>query len=65
MATESKETIITIAEKSLPAFCPNPAMPRWSSHPRVFLEFDQNGNAKCPYCGSLYHVNRQGASSHA
>ena len=42
--------------KDLPAYCPNPAMPLWSSHPRVFLDFDHDGNAKCPYCGTQYRL---------
>lgn len=65
MTTSTKDTVITLDEKALPAFCPNPAMPRWSSHPRVFLEFDQNNNAKCPYCGTQYHLNGQAPHSHA
>jgi len=39
----------------LPAHCPNPAMPLWSSHPRVFLDF-KHGEAKCPYCGTQYKL---------
>ena len=42
--------------KDLPAHCPNPAMPLWSSHPRVFLEFGAHGVAKCPYCGTEYRL---------
>ncbi len=37
-------------------FCPNPKMPIWSSHPRVFLDFQKNGEAKCPYCGTVYKL---------
>lgn len=40
----------------LPAFCPNPKMPIWSSHPRVFLEVATTGEAKCPYCGTAYRL---------
>jgi uncharacterized Zn-finger protein len=42
--------------KDLPAYCPNPAMPIWSSHPRVFLELSPQGTAKCPYCGTVYRL---------
>lgn len=38
------------------AFCPNPKMPIWSSHPRVYLDFAANGEAKCPYCGTVYKL---------
>jgi uncharacterized Zn-finger protein len=38
----------------LPVFCPNPAMPLWSSHPRVFLDIAETGEVMCPYCGTHY-----------
>ncbi len=47
---------IELDAKDLPAFCPNPAMQAWSSHPRVFLDFAANGEAKCPYCGTVYRL---------
>lgn len=47
---------VEIDGKDLPAFCPNPAMPIWSSHPRVFLELTHTGHAKCPYCGTMYQL---------
>jgi uncharacterized Zn-finger protein len=42
--------------KDLPAYCPNPAMPIWSSHPRVFLDTGEHGEGKCPYCGTVYRL---------
>jgi uncharacterized Zn-finger protein len=47
---------VELTAKDLPAHCPNPAMPLWSSHPRVFLDFDHHGEAKCPYCGTGYRL---------
>jgi uncharacterized Zn-finger protein len=32
-------------------------MPLWSSHPRVFLDFDEHGEARCPYCGTQYRLH--------
>jgi len=40
----------------LSAYCPNPKMPLWSSHPRVYLNFDAQGRTKCPYCGTVYQL---------
>jgi len=38
-------------------FCPNPKMPLWSTHPRVFIDLaQQHGEGKCPYCGTLYRL---------
>ncbi len=47
----------------LPAFCPNPAMPVWNHHPRVFLDVTKTGEAKCPYCGTAYAL-KPGAVVH-
>lgn len=44
-------------------FCPNPKMPLWAAHPRVFLEIVTTGDAKCPYCGTVYQL-RAGEKVH-
>ncbi|MFO1324562.1 MAG: zinc-finger domain-containing protein [Burkholderiales bacterium] len=45
---------VVVNPADLPVFCPNPAMPLWSSHPRVFLDIADEGEAMCPYCGTRY-----------
>ena len=42
--------------KDLPAFCPNPLMPLWNHHPKVYLDIAHTGEAKCPYCGTVYRL---------
>jgi uncharacterized Zn-finger protein len=37
-------------------FCPNPKMPLWSNHPRVFIDVATTGSGKCPYCGTEYKL---------
>ena len=37
-------------------FCPNPKMALWSTHPRVFIDVATTGQAKCPYCGTVYRL---------
>lgn len=37
-------------------FCPNPAMPLWSNHPRVFIDVATTGEGWCPYCGTVYRL---------
>ncbi|GJI97723.1 zinc-finger domain-containing protein [Duganella caerulea] len=54
--TSAATNAVELEGKDLPAHCPNPAMPLWSSHPRVFLEFNHDGIAKCPYCGTAYRL---------
>jgi uncharacterized Zn-finger protein len=46
---------VTLSAADLPAHCPNPQMPLWSSHPRVFLDLSE-GQARCPYCGTMYRL---------
>jgi len=46
------------------AYCPNPKMPLWSSHPRVFLDFAANGEAKCPYCSTVYRLKSGMSAKH-
>ena len=54
--SELKEMpLVQLSAKDLPAFCPNPNMPRWSTHPRVFLDIT-HGEARCPYCGTRYKL---------
>jgi uncharacterized Zn-finger protein len=52
----SSQPIVEVTEADLPLHCPNPAMPLWSSHPRVFLDVEATGEAMCPYCGTRYRL---------
>lgn len=37
-------------------FCPNPRMPLWSNHPKVFIDVASEGAGRCPYCGTVYRL---------
>ena len=39
-------------------FCPAPSagMKIWDSHPKVYLDVAAKGEAKCPYCGTVYQL---------
>ena len=56
MAETREQAAIEVEASDLPAFCPNPQMPLWSSHPRVFLDIAELGEARCPYCGTRYRL---------
>ena len=45
-------------------FCPNPKMPLWSNHPKVFIDVATTGEGKCPYCGTVYRL-KAGEKAHA
>ncbi len=53
-ADASAPPVVDVVAADLPLHCPNPAMPLWSSHPRVFLDVAGPGEAMCPYCGTRY-----------
>ncbi len=52
-STPNAQAIVELQAQDLPAHCPNPAMPLWSSHPRVYLDIS-HGPASCSYCGTTY-----------
>ena len=39
-------------------YCPAPKanMEIWDSHPKVYLDVAHSGQAKCPYCGTVYKL---------
>jgi uncharacterized Zn-finger protein len=45
-------------------FCPNPKMPLWSNHPRVFIDVGTTGEGQCPYCGTRYRLAPGAARGH-
>jgi uncharacterized Zn-finger protein len=47
---------VTVAD--LPLSCPMPSMSLWNSHPRVFLQIEATGWAKCPYCSAEFVLKR-------
>jgi uncharacterized Zn-finger protein len=59
-AANPARAVVELDGTDLPAHCPNPKMPLWSSHPRVYLDVVHDGQAQCPYCGTLYRL-RAGA----
>ena len=56
MAEARESDAVLVEPRELPVFCPNPRMPLWSSHPRVYLDIAETGDAMCPYCGTRYHL---------
>jgi uncharacterized Zn-finger protein len=48
------ENHYVVTPADLPLSCPMPGMYLWNSHPRVYLPVEEEGRAKCPYCGATY-----------
>ncbi len=47
-------------------FCPSPLadMKLWNSHPKVYLDIATTGEARCPYCGTVYRLKTGETVSH-
>ena len=62
MSTPTANAAIELAAKDLNAhggvFCPSPLadMKIWNTHPKVYLDVGRTGEAKCPYCGTVYKL---------
>lgn len=54
MQEHTKQRYVAITAADLPAYCPMPNTPLWNSHPRVFIPVEKLGEARCPYCSTLY-----------
>ena len=55
------ELIVEVESGDLPLHCPGPKSSLWDAHPRVFLPIESKGEARCPYCGTLYRLKDPGA----
>jgi len=56
MGEVGERDAVEVKPDDLPVYCPNPRMPLWSSHPRVYLDIAETGFAMCPYCGTRYRL---------
>lgn len=63
-ANAPEAAAVAVHAGQLPVFCPNPSMPLWSSHPRVYLELDAAGETRCPYCGTRYRLEGPPPAGH-
>ena len=52
----AQQAAVELDGKDLPAFCPNPRMPIWNHHPRVYIDVTHDGEGRCPYCGTVYRL---------
>jgi uncharacterized Zn-finger protein len=60
--------VVTVGARDLQGpgvvFCPNPKMPLWCNHPKVFIDVSTTGEGRCPYCGTVYRLEA-GAKVHS
>lgn len=53
-ANHTTQRTVEVTADDLPFFCPTADTSLWNGHPRVFIPVDETGEARCPYCGTLY-----------
>ncbi len=58
MSTATVELLATDLNAQGGVYCPSPKadMKLWNSHPKVYLNVGHNGQAKCPYCSTVYQL---------
>ncbi|MFN0160785.1 MAG: zinc-finger domain-containing protein [Burkholderiales bacterium] len=64
MSATDQLPVVELEAGQLPAFCPNPSMPVWCHHPRVYLDIASSGFARCPYCGTGYRLKGDAPAGH-
>ena len=51
------KSAIEVKGDDLPIHCPITGSSLWNSHPRVYIPVQENGGeAKCPYCGTMFKL---------
>ncbi|HCI52902.1 MAG TPA: zinc-finger domain-containing protein [Gallionella sp.] len=55
---------IEVTTHDLPLTCPMPSAKLWNAHPRVALALNAEGEAHCPYCGTLYKFKGERPKGH-
>ena len=58
MSTATVELLATDLNAQGGVYCPSPKadMKLWNSHPKVYLNVGHSGQAKCPYCSTVYQL---------
>ncbi|MCW8827674.1 MAG: zinc-finger domain-containing protein [Gammaproteobacteria bacterium] len=59
LKTPNAATRYEVTREELPLHCPMDGMSLWNSHPRVFLDIETGGHAKCPYCGAEFTLKKE------
>lgn len=55
MQTEyARQKFVEVTAADLPLSCPTPSMSLWNAHPKVAIPVGKLGEARCPYCSTLY-----------
>jgi len=56
LPTELDQRSVEVTAADLPLHCPLASQKLWNTHPRVYLPVEATGEARCPYCGTVYRL---------
>jgi uncharacterized Zn-finger protein len=59
-----QQKFVEVTAADLPLHCPLPSQALWNKHPRVFLPIEMTGQARCPYCSTLYKLVGEAPTGH-
>jgi uncharacterized Zn-finger protein len=67
MSTQAVELLAADLNPQGGVFCPSAKadMKIWNSHPKSYLDVAKTGQAKCPYCGTVYQLKAGEAVGHS
>ena len=51
-----KEQMVT--QKDFPLSCPLPKDRLWDAHPKIYLPIEMTGQEVCPYCSTVYILDK-------
>ena len=54
--SELDRKFVEVTQAELPLHCPLSSQKLWNTHPRVYLPIEMTGEARCPYCSTLYRL---------
>lgn len=57
--TSNQQTPKVVKNKGLPLSCPTDEDKTWNLHPKVYLQFNDQGKASCQYCGAQYILEQK------
>ena len=56
--TSKSSSYRLVSKNELPFHCPPKKAQKWNMHPKIFLPFNKEGEANCPYCGAIYKLEK-------
>ena len=54
---EKKQKTIIVKDNS-PVCCPTKEHETWNQHPRVYIDIKGKKSATCPYCGTIFKIEK-------